>query len=67
MANGFDFLGMGMMVGGGAVAAVGFFGKAAVSIAPQVGLSDTSLMFLGGASAAIGVGLTATSGSKSLF
>ncbi len=67
MANGFDFLGMGMMVGGGAVAAAGFFGKAAATIVPQVGLSDPTLMFLGGASAVIGAGLTATSGSRSLF
>jgi|GEM_PF-2577385 hypothetical protein len=67
MANGFDFLGIGMMAGGGAVAAVGFFGKAASSIVPQVGLSDATLMFLGGASAMVGAGLVATSGSKSLF
>lgn len=67
MANGFDFLGIGMMVGGAGVAAVGFFGKSAASIVPQVGISDPTLMAIGGASAVLGAGLAATSGSRSLF
>ena len=66
MANGSDFLGIGLMGGGLAVGAAGFLGKTATAI-PQFGMSDGHLMIAGGAAFALGAFMTATSGSKSLF
>lgn len=63
MATGYDILGAGMVVGGGAIAALGFLNSAS-SISPVVGMPSTPMLIGGIGVAGLGAALWATGGKK---